>query len=134
MMKLVDSHSIVNYLDSSNVYTKTGMDILKHDYFSVKIPCDVKKYYANIYDTVNVVNVQVNNEGSIDEIRNKLKAFRTETSKNMNIPPYYVFNNEEMEKLLETMPKTLEELKALNILPAVKVNTHGKKIIEILNS
>lgn len=71
---------------------------------------------------------------SDDEMRNKLKAFRTETAKNMNIPPYYVFNNDEMEKLLETMPKTLEELRTLNILPAVKINTHGKKIIEILNS
>ena len=70
---------------------------------------------------------------SVDEMRNKLKAFRTETAKNMNIPPYYVFNNEEMEKLLETMPKTLEELRTLNILPVVKINTHGKKIIEILN-
>ena len=48
-----------NYLDSSNVYTKTGMDIVKNDYFSVKIPGDVKKYYANIYDTVDVENVQV---------------------------------------------------------------------------
>ena len=71
---------------------------------------------------------------SVDEMRNKLKAFRTETAKNMNIPPYYVFNNDEMEKLLELMPKTLDELKALNILPAVKINTHGKRIIEILSS
>ncbi|MBE6130526.1 MAG: hypothetical protein E7183_02285 [Erysipelotrichaceae bacterium] len=48
-----------NYLDSTNVYTKTGMDIVKDDYFSVKIPGDVKKYYANIYDTIDVENVQV---------------------------------------------------------------------------
>ena len=48
-----------NYLDSSNIYTKTGMDIVKDDYFSKKIPGDVKKYYANIYDTVKVENVQI---------------------------------------------------------------------------
>ena len=67
-------------------------------------------------------------------MKRKLKLFRTETAKKMKVPPYYIFNNEEMEKLLEAMPKTLEELKASNILPAVKTNTHGKGIIEILNS
>ena len=60
-----------NYLDSTNTYTKTGMDILKYDYFSVKIPGDVKKYYANIYDTVNVLNVQINDGVlSFDECEN----------------------------------------------------------------
>lgn len=51
-----------NYLDSTNTYTKTGMDIVKNDYFKTKIPCDVKKYYAPLYDTVPVSNIKVLNE------------------------------------------------------------------------
>ena len=88
-------------------------------------------------NTVSVSEAKVVEEEveiSIDEMRNKLKVFRTETARKMNIPPYYVFNNDEMEKLIEARPKSLEDLKALNILPSVKINTHGKGIIEVLNS
>ena len=33
----------------------------------------------------------------------------------MNIPAYYVFTNEELDKLVELRPKTVEELKNDNI-------------------
>ena len=52
----------------------------------------------------------------------------------MNIPAYYVFNNEELEKIIEIMPKTINELKNANILSSIKIKTHGEKIIEIINS
>ena len=51
----------------------------------------------------------------------------------MNYPAYYVFNNEELDKLVELRPKTLEELKNSNILAAIKVKTHGELIIQIIN-
>ena len=70
----------------------------------------------------------------IESLREKLKVFRTETAKIMKVPPYYIFNNEELENLLEKLPKNIEELKEQNILPAVKVKVHGEKIIEILNT
>ncbi|MCR5422008.1 MAG: family 10 glycosylhydrolase [Bacilli bacterium] len=37
-----------NFLRDTNTYIKTGMDILKNDWNTVKIPCDVKKYYENV--------------------------------------------------------------------------------------
>ncbi|MBQ8299150.1 MAG: NERD domain-containing protein [Clostridia bacterium] len=75
-------------------------------------------------------------QANIDKecLREKLKTFRTETAKSMKIPPYYVFNNEELEMLLEKMPTSVEELKEQNILPLVKAKVHGQKIIDILNS
>ena len=51
----------------------------------------------------------------------------------MNIPAYYVFTNEELDKLIEVKPKTIEELTNSNILPAIKIKTHGEKIISIIN-
>ena len=51
----------------------------------------------------------------------------------MNIPAYYVFTNEELDKLLEKRPKSLEELKKLNILSPIKVTTHGELIIKEIN-
>ena len=52
----------------------------------------------------------------------------------MNYPAYYVFNNEELDKLVELRPKTLEELKNSNILAPIKVKTHGELIIQIINN
>ena len=46
---------------------------------------------------------------------------------------YYVFTNDELDKLVELRPKTIEELKNANILSPIKIKTHGKIIIEEIN-
>ena len=51
----------------------------------------------------------------------------------MNIPAYYVFTNEELDKLIETKPKTIDELKQTNILSQIKISTHGELIIKEIN-
>ena len=48
----------------------------------------------------------------------------------MNIPAYYVFTNEELDKIVELNPKTIEELSS--ILNSIKTKTHGKEIINII--
>lgn len=101
----------------------------------------VEKDYEADYNFDKIEEVKENEEVSVEEpvidieaLREKLKTFRTETAQNMRIPPYYIFNNEELENLLEKLPKSIDELKELNILPAVKVKVHGERIIEILNT
>lgn len=66
-------------------------------------------------------------------LKEKLIQFRKERSSKMKIPAYYVFTNDELDKIIELRPKTLEELKNLNILTPVKIKTHGEKIIEVIN-
>ena len=39
------------------------------------------------------------------------------------------YTNEELDKLVELRPKSIEELKSLNILSPVKIKTHGELII-----
>ena len=51
-----------NYIQNSNAYIKPGMELLKNDYFATKIPCDIKQYYAPLYDTVPVKNIKVIND------------------------------------------------------------------------
>ena len=69
-----------------------------------------------------------------DKLKEKLLEFRKSRSKELNIPAYYVYNNDELDLLVKAKPKTLEELKSLSILSSVKINTHGKLIIEIINN
>lgn len=70
---------------------------------------------------------------SDNELRNKLLEFRTKRSKEKNIPAYYVFTNEELDRIINGKPKTIEELKSGKYLTDVKINSHGKEIIKIVN-
>lgn len=78
-------------------------------------------------------NEIVNDTSKILNIRNKLLEYRKEKSKKMNVPAYYIFNNEELDKILVLMPKTNEELKNAKILEPIKVKCHGAEILKIIN-
>ncbi len=66
-------------------------------------------------------------------LKQKLIKFRKERSDKLNMPAYYIFTNDELDKLLDLMPKTLEELKQANILSNIKISVHGKEIIKAIN-
>lgn len=68
-----------------------------------------------------------------DNLKERLSEFRKSRSKQLNIPAYYVFNNEELDKLVEIRPRTLDELKESNVLSSIKIKTHGELIINIIN-
>ena len=67
------------------------------------------------------------------DLENKLRTFRKEKSKSMNVPAYYIFTDEELNNILEIMPKTIEELKKKRILTDIKIKCHGEEIIKIIN-
>lgn len=65
-------------------------------------------------------------------IRNNLIEFRKQVAKEQTIPPAYVFTNEELDKILMLMPRSVEELRRERILPDVKVHMHGEGIVNIV--
>ena len=68
-----------------------------------------------------------------NELEKELREFRNKKSKSMNIPAYYIFTDEEMQKLIFLNPKTKEELTSNKILSDTKIRYHGDEIIDILN-
>ena len=80
-----------------------------------------EKYCSNL-------NIQVN-----DGLKDRLIELRKTRSNEMNIPAYYVFTNDELDKLVELRPKSIDELKSFNILTPVKIKMHGKIIIDEIN-
>lgn len=97
-----------NYLDSTNTYTKTGMDIVKNDYFKTKIPADVKKYYAPLYDTVPVQNIKVLNDvlsyDACDNVRGYVvyKVAKGEELNQDDIKQIYYYGNDLSVELKDT--------------------------------
>lgn len=82
----------------------------------------------------NLNTKDIKRSNTKDIIREKLIDFRKIKSKEKKIPAYYIFNNEELEKILELMPKNKEELEKANIMTNVKIKLHGDEIIEIINN
>lgn len=72
------------------------------------------------------------NDNIQKELREKLLKFRKEKSRNMNVPAYYIFTNDEMNKIIEEKPKTIEELRKNNILSQIKIKCHGEEIVKIV--
>lgn len=91
--------------------------------------------YYKIYKQKLIENTQtkiLNIKQKDELLKNKLIQFRKTKSGELNIPAYYIFNNQELEQLISTKPKTIEELTNSKILSQVKVKLHGKEIINII--
>lgn len=82
--------------------------------------------YYDYYKSKFIKETTIDN----DNLKTKLINFRKERSASMNIPAYYVFTNEELDKLVELKPKDISELKS--ILTPIKIKTHGNEIINII--
>ena len=77
-----------NYLNNTNKTIKTGMDLLKNNYYKTKIPCDVKKSYAGVYEKKDVTNVKlVSNEitwNKVDDVRGYI-IFEVKPNEELNL-------------------------------------------------
>ena len=119
----IDHRGNDEYLES-----KKGMEEMAQSYvdLSAKEEINYYDYYKEKY--CNNISISIK-----DDLKDKLIEFRKNRSNEMNIPAYYVFTNEELDKLVELRPKTVEELKNANILTAIKIKTHGEEIIKTIN-
>ena len=136
---VIKSDRLVSYIkkDIENtskdlLYSKKEMNECAYslmNYYNVDIN---RNYEKEIEETLKNDISSINIDNSI--IKNNLLNFRKTKSKEKNIPAYYIFNNEELDKILELMPKTIQELSNANILSDVKLRLHGKEIIKIINN
>ena len=108
------------YLES-----RKGMEEMAQSYIDLSSTDEIN-YYEYYKDRFcNEIKPVIN-----DNLKERLVKLRKTRSNEMNIPAYYVFTNDELEKIVELRPKTIEELKNANILSPIKLKTHGEKIIE----
>ena len=114
--------------------TKSEME--KWAYSFIKLYVDKNINYYELYKQKFIKDQKSKNdkENKDEILKEQLIEFRKIRSKEMKIPAYYVFTNDELEKILKTKPQSIEELKNANILAEIKIKTHGKQIIEIINN
>ena len=143
--KIVRSDNLVSYLQ--NDIKNTDKDMLskekemKENAFSfmenynIEIERDYEEEIRQYLKKSMLKNesVDTHKDNNMEDLRKRLIEFRKKTSKEKNIPAYYIFNNEELEELLELRPKDIQELKNSKILSDIKTKIHGQNIINIIN-
>ena len=68
-----------------------------------------------------------------DSLLKALKKYRFEKAKQLNIQPYFIFNNAQLEGIINNMPKTKDELIKLQGFGEKKFETYGQDILDILS-
>lgn len=78
--------------------------------------------------------VEDDNEQVIDNsLLENLKAYRLKKAKELHYQPYFIFNNAQMEQIIQISPKTKEELCSIDGFGDKKYEMYGEDIIAIVN-
>ena len=138
--KVIKSDALVRQIEydlshSDRTLWSSKAEMERWAYSFIKLCSSKNIDYYQMYKEKFITETLKNNNCVNDDIllKEMLIEFRKNRSKEKGIPAYFVFNNDELEELIKTKPKDIEELKKLRILPIVKINTHGKEIIDIIN-
>lgn len=129
----------IDHQDKDLISSKSLLEKLANNFLKYNIDknIDYVDFYTNKFDLNSNIAIKdlnlKNNCIDKESIKERLVILRKSVSKEMNIPAYYVFTNEELDQIIELMPKNLEKLKNANILPTIKLKTHGEKIINEIN-
>lgn len=101
------------------LYSKDQMEKIAASYveMSVNESIDYYDYYKNKFNLI--------------DLKDELIAFRKRRSLEKKIPAYYVFSNDELERILKFKPQNIRELNGL--ISEIKIRSHGKEIIKIIN-
>lgn len=65
-------------------------------------------------------------------LRQKLIEYRLLKSREERIKPYYIYNNLQMEKIIELLPKTHQELMRVNGIAEKKCEKYGEDILNMI--
>ena len=91
-----------------------------------KILEKIESSKENIKENISPVKDEVK------EIRLNLKAFRLERSRQEKIKPYFIFNDAQMEDLIQKNPRSKEELCKVSGFGKIKAEKYGEDILKII--
>ncbi len=119
----------LNHRDSNEyLESKKSMEETAQAYLELSYPEEI-----NYYEYYKEKYCQKIDTAGKDDLKERLIELRKTRANEKHLPAYYIFTNDELDKLVEIRPKTIEDLKKANILTPVKIITHGDAIIAEIN-
>lgn len=89
------------------------------------------KSYLDLHKEKSPINVTISIEKT--EIFKELKAYRLAKSREENIKPYFIYNDNQLKDLIFKMPRSEEELIKVDGFGKVKADKYGDDIFKIVN-
>lgn len=124
--------SYINKVDASNnSYDFNANTMLALAQFFLDNSQPSKSDYSKRYEDL-LKETTLSNVTDFDGLTKELKSFRLQQSRAQNIKPYYIFNDAQMNDLIQKFPCTKEDLLHVAGFGAVKVEKYGDTILEIL--
>lgn len=107
--------------------------IIEEEAETLKIACEAKENQVEEEEK----NVETENsektEGEV-KLEGLLKDYRYNKCKELNLKPYYIFNNSALENLIKVKPKTIEELKNVSGFGEKNIEKYGQDILDIIKN
>ena len=139
--QIVRSDSLINYIqrdiNSLNKDYLSSQKYMNNLAFSImqNYNQDIEKNYKEDFRKwLEKDNKPTIKNTDNEKIKTKLINYRKNKAQEKNIPAYYIFTNEELNLLLNLLPKNYQELEKSKILSNVKLKLHGQEIINIINN
>ena len=87
---------------------------------------------SNDEDDIEVIDVDFG-DVSKDTLVKKLKKYRLDKCREEKIKPYFIFNNKQMEQIINLNPKDPNDLVSISGFGEVKIDKYGKDIVNIIS-
>lgn len=158
--KVIRADQLIQYIkdvcSNSKNYEDNDADLKARAEKLLKLHAPNQSDYAKKYEEI-VSNMSTNNEAACEDkpdspkvvvkgqasdskkidgealLVQKLKAFRLEKCREENIKPYFIFNDKQLQDLIEKMPDSKASLLKVSGFGDVKVDKYGENILKILN-
>jgi hypothetical protein len=134
--QVIRADQLISYIEKTDANggeaSFTANDMLELAQFYLDVSQPNKSDYARKYEEI-LHTIDGSNHVSKEQLVKQLKAFRLEQSRKENIKPYYIFNDAQMNDLMEKSPTNKEELLKVSGFGNVKVEKYGESILNILN-
>lgn len=121
--------------EKAEIYKEKDMYELADYFLSLHTPTTVdytKKYLTEESESSVAETPQMIDNIEETPLYKELKRYRLETSKAEDIKAYFIFNNLQMNDLINARPKTLDELNKIPGFGDVKCQKYGNAILEII--
>lgn len=99
--------------------------------FEAKYQLVAESPQIEVVDKVVAETVRIESRRDDSLLRAELAAYRLKKSREENVKAYYIYNNNEMEEMIEKCPRTEEELLKVKGFGKIKVEKYGKEILNI---
>ena len=130
---IADQDLINDFLAQSEVlHTNSKLIEEEINYWSVLISYEEKKLKNGLSKATPMSEDELSEEETI--IYNKLKDWRSEKAKEIQLPAYIIFHNAHLISIAKHKPNNLEDLEQINGLGKSKTEKYGAEIIDVLEN